>query len=101
MPKLLVNAPTGDQRVIEVNESGGYFDESRVLWDERKDGPLPGVTLNGMVRNGNSLAFDQTKFDGYKPPAPGPKPLPKTREQLAVDAQLAKGVLTVNDLKGI
>src|SRR3990167_7876853 len=94
MPKLLVNAPTGDQRVIEVNESGGYFDESLVLWDERKDGPLPDVTLNGMVRNGNSLAFDQTKFDGYKPPV-----IKRTKPPVEklIEKLLEKNVLTAEE----
>lgn len=59
MNKLLVNAPTGAQEVIEVSEGGGYFDNSRVLWDERTDGPLPEITLGGMVREGNALVFSQ------------------------------------------
>lgn len=50
MYKLLVNAPTGLQEVIEVTATGSYFDPERVLWDERRDGPLPDVTLGGMVR---------------------------------------------------
>lgn len=63
--KLLVNAPTGFQEVIEVNESGSYFDESRVLWDERDDGELPPITLGGMFRSGDSLVFDQAQKDSY------------------------------------
>lgn len=97
MYRLLVNAPTGDQRLIEVGEGGKYFDDSRVLWDERKDGPLPSVTLNGMEKFGDQLVFSQAKLDAYVPPKP-PKPS-KTREQLAVDALLAKGVITEADLK--
>ena len=58
MHKLLVNAPSGDQQVIEVREGGGYFDPARVLWDERLDGPLPEITLGGMVRDGDSLVVD-------------------------------------------
>lgn len=56
--KLLVNAPTGVQELIEVGEGGGYFDPARVLWDERTDGPLPEITLGGMVRVGNALQLD-------------------------------------------
>ena len=97
MKKLLVNAPTGEQLEIEVGEGGGYFDDSRVLWDERKDGPLPQVTINGMEKVGDQLVFNQAKLDAYVPPKP-PKPS-KTREQLAVDALLAKGVITEADLK--
>jgi hypothetical protein len=40
MAKLLVNNPQGEQEVIEVGQGGGYFDESLVLWDERKHGEL-------------------------------------------------------------
>ena len=61
--KLLVNEPTGRQAVIEVGEGGGYFDITRVLWDERNDGPLPEITLGGMVREGTSLVFNQQRMN--------------------------------------
>lgn len=48
--KLLVNAPTGRQELIEIGDGGGYFDSDRVLWDERNDGDLSEITLGGMVR---------------------------------------------------
>jgi hypothetical protein len=56
--KILVNAPTGKQELIEVGEGGGYFDASRVLWDERTDGTLPAITLGGMVRLGGDMQAD-------------------------------------------
>lgn len=58
MPKLLVNAPSGVQEIIEIGEGGSYFEPERVLWDERKDGALPEVTVGGMVRNGAELVYD-------------------------------------------
>jgi hypothetical protein len=58
MTKLLVNAPTGQQEIIEIGEGGGYFDSTRVLWDERDDGPLPSITPNSMKRVGNELVVD-------------------------------------------
>lgn len=58
MKKLLVNAPTGQQEIIEVGIGGGYFDLTRVLWDERDDGPLPAITPNSMKRVGNELVVD-------------------------------------------
>lgn len=61
--KILVNNPKGYQEIITVGEGGGYFDLSCVLWDENIDGPLPEITLGGMVRNGNSLEYDQTVMD--------------------------------------
>lgn len=83
MSKLLVNAPTGVQELIEIGEGGGYFDASRVLWDERIDGTIPNITVGGMVRQGNQLVFDSQLFADYEaklaatvvPPAP-------TKEQL-------------------
>jgi hypothetical protein len=63
--KLLVNAPSGLQQVIQIGEGGGYFDQSRVLWDERTDGLLPAITVGGMKRNGNSLEFDQQLLDAH------------------------------------
>jgi hypothetical protein len=63
MSKLLINAPSGEQEIIVVGEGGGYFDLSRVLWDERVDGPMPAVTLGGMVRNGATLVVDQALLE--------------------------------------
>lgn len=63
--KLLVNAPSGAQELITIGEGGKYFDEARVLWDERTDGPLPSITLGGMVRNGATLTFDQARLDAH------------------------------------
>lgn len=60
--KLLVNAPDGAQEVIEIGEGGGYFDQSRVIWDERVDGPLPAITEGGMVRDGGQLVFDAARM---------------------------------------
>lgn len=60
MKKLLVNTPSGRQELIEVGEGGGYFDASRVLWDERIDGPLPkDVQVGGMYRVGKTLFLDE------------------------------------------
>ena len=63
--KLLVNAPSGQQELITISEGGGYFDQSRVLWDERTDGQIPAITVGGMKRNGNSLEFDQQLLDAH------------------------------------
>lgn len=64
--KLLVNSPDGRQEVVEVIGAGGYFDTSRVLWDERKDGPLPDIALGGMVRDGAALRFDPDLYAQYQ-----------------------------------
>lgn len=65
MSKILVDEPAGSQQIFEVGEGGGYFDPSRVLWDERSDGAMPSVTLGGMVRNRGGLVFDQTRMDQH------------------------------------
>ncbi len=58
MSKMLVNAPSGLQELIEIGPGGGYFDPARIVWDERIDGILPEITLGGMIRIGNSLVLD-------------------------------------------
>lgn len=63
--KLLVNAPTGQQEIITVGDGGGYFDLSRVLWDEREDGSMPEITLGGMVRAGSTLEFNQARMNEH------------------------------------
>lgn len=65
MNRLLVNTPSGSQDVVYVGFGGAYFDPSRVLWDERTDGPLPAITLGGMVRQGNVLVFSQARKDQH------------------------------------
>jgi len=75
MPKLLVNAPTGRQEVIDIQESGSYFKKSRVIWDERKDGPLPEITLGGMKRSGKKLVLDNALLaSAPEPEAPRKSP---------------------------
>lgn len=53
MAKLLVNTPTGKQQIIEVMETGSYFDTALVIWDERIDGELPVIELGKMQRDQN------------------------------------------------
>lgn len=63
MIRLLVNNPDTGQQVIEIDDSGSYFDESLVLWDERVDGPLPEIQAGGLVRAGDKLVFSQEIAD--------------------------------------
>lgn len=56
MCNLIVNTPTGEQKIIQIKETGSYFDLSKVIWDERKDGLIPEViTLGKMIRKGKAL----------------------------------------------
>lgn len=65
MPYLIVNNPLGRQELVEVGESGTYFDLSRVIWDERADGLLSPEQISqvgGFARVGGSLVFDAAQF---------------------------------------
>lgn len=41
MMRLLVNTPQNTHEIIAIGEGGGYFDDARVIWDERISGPIP------------------------------------------------------------
>lgn len=59
MATLLVIKPDGTQGVVEVNYSGGYYDDSKVIWDERIDGKSTVTIIPGaMVRVGDMLTVD-------------------------------------------
>jgi len=49
MPRLLVEFPDGNQQIIEIDQTGAFFDKSRILWDERTEGALPGNLELGKV----------------------------------------------------
>ena len=91
--KLLVNAPTGEQQLIEIGEGGGYFDTSRVLWDERTERTMPSITLGGMVRSGSNLSYSQTRMDEHIAATKQPIPQSVTRRQ-ARQALLLAGLLS-------
>lgn len=59
MPRLLVDSPSGIQELFKVDETGSYYDLTRVVWDERLDGPLPTPIeqVGGLIRDGNTLTF--------------------------------------------
>jgi len=82
--KLLVNAPSGLQQIIQIGEGGGYFDAVMVIWDERTDGLLPLITLGGMKREGNKLVFDEQLL---------------TAHNAVKDAGQAKSVRALRDIK--
>lgn len=59
MKTLLVNKPEGGQALLELQDSGSYFDPAAVLWDTSTDGPLPeGIQIGGMVRVDGALQVD-------------------------------------------
>ena len=60
--KLYVDCPDGRQDIVEVEASGEYYDNSKVLWDERIDGELPPVAVGAMTRIGDTLTIDDNKL---------------------------------------
>jgi len=59
--KLLVINPHDEQEIIVINKSGGYYDQSRVLWDERSNGIFPSnmvVHLGYLKVVNSSLVID-------------------------------------------
>lgn len=60
--KLLVNTPSGKQEVIEIGFGGGYFDESRIVWDERFDGKLPDDIQIGKMKRVNDALVTADDF---------------------------------------
>jgi hypothetical protein len=95
MPRLLVNAPTDEQQLINVGPGGGYFDPARVIWNENADGPLPDIQLGGMVRDGNTLIFDQDRMDLHNSAIAPPVPERVTRRQ-AKQAMRIAGITKAN-----
>lgn len=61
--KLLVQTDDSTQEIINVEETGSYYDETKILWDERIDGELPSVTLGAMKRIGNNLIVDNVELE--------------------------------------
>lgn len=60
--KLLVINPLGSQEILNITATGGYFDPTQVLWDERIDGIFPSELLDklgGLVRVENELVIDE------------------------------------------
>lgn len=55
MAKLLVNSPSGEQELLDIDDTGSYFDAALVVWDERTDGTIPEIILGKMQRVGNEL----------------------------------------------
>lgn len=55
MYKLLINSASGEQVIEYVDSTGSYYDQSRVLWDERIRGDMPSVALGKMQLVNNQL----------------------------------------------
>lgn len=61
MFRIIVNAPNGEQEIHMIEWSGGYYDDSKIVWHEGRDGVIPPdklPSLGGLVRQGKELVVD-------------------------------------------
>jgi len=64
MIKLLIDFEDDIQRIRSIHPSGDFSDKSRVIWDEREDGPMPQKAIDapgGWAKDGNDLVQDLGK----------------------------------------
>lgn len=67
MYKLLVEFPDGNQNVIDIDATGSFFDPTKVLWDERVNGPLPNdIELGKMELINGQLVNRGSYIDGHQ-----------------------------------
>jgi len=98
MPRLLVNSPSGEQIIIEIDPTGDYYDVTKIVWDESKDGPMPDVILGKMARSGDSLItlpdyIPEHAAAIYAKQVPDSVPMPAAKQAL-IEAGLMTDVET-------
>ena len=98
MPRLLVNSPSGEQIIIEIDPTGDYYDVTKIVWDESKDGPMPDITLGKMTRSGDSLItlpdyIPEHASAIYAKQVPDSVPMPAAKQAL-IEAGLMTDVET-------
>lgn len=96
MPRLLVNSPSGEQIIIEIDPTGDYYDVTKIVWDESRDGPMPDVILGKMARSGSSLITLPDYIPGhaaaiYAKQVPDSVPMPAAKQAL-IEAGLLNDV---------
>ena len=92
MYKLLINSPSGEQIIEHVELSGSYYDQSKVLWDERTQGEMPPIEPGKMQLIGGSLIASEDYLPAhvaatYAKTVPVEVPMAAAREAL-IDAGL-------------
>lgn len=96
--RLIVNSPTGEQKIEKVSETGRYFDPELVVWDERTDGVFPDdIELGKMVREGKRLVKAADFLPDHKAVLDGETDKNQVkenyrtlREELLADAEIVK-----------
>lgn len=67
--KLLIEPFVNGQRLIEVEPTGSFAHEDKVLWNEKIDGPFPAnlvASVGGLVRQGPLLVVDAIKLSDFQ-----------------------------------
>lgn len=59
MRKLLVIRPDGTRDIVPIEDSGSYYDQSKVVWDERIDGKMPADACPNMRKVNGKLVVDE------------------------------------------
>ena len=59
---LVINRDNVTREIVTIHESGGYYDLTKVLWDERVDGELPDIAdIQGTRRTGDRLTHSDAQ----------------------------------------
>lgn len=110
MTKLLIVNQKDEQELLVIDTGGGYFDLTKVLWDERLDGPFPQELLykiGGLVRVDDKLEVDQKLLSSSRTSKILLAESKKKKEQQIKDAlELIEGihedtVMTATDVKNV
>ena len=101
---LIVNKENDVQEIIKVKASGSYFDKDAVVWDERKDGPIPqGTELGGLEKQGSSLIVNPVKKAAHDSAMAAIQAARQSAEQrkAAALAELKSGTSGANTVAGL
>lgn len=70
MVKLVITDNSGLQQLLIIHETGHHNDLSKVLWDERINGPLPSnieAKIGGLVKDSQgNVTIDETKYQNQQ-----------------------------------
>lgn len=67
MFQLLVTTPQGLQELIQISESGGYYDEEKIIYDSRiHGGDVELEKVGGYIIENEQLVYSQEAFDANK-----------------------------------
>lgn len=65
MSRLLVNNPTGEQVIVDVDGTGEYYGDGVILWDERVRGDMGNIVLGKMVLLNGTLREENEVLESH------------------------------------